>query len=80
MDSHQIYELEKYADLDGSELGEYCIALISVYNRRDYASPEFETLLDEELSRQLTYFKENCEIVERTETFTRKIRDLEWNK
>lgn len=72
-------ELRKYADLEGTEIGELCNALIAVAYRAEYSSEEFIAALDKELTEQLDNFKQNATIVSRDETFTRKVIELEWN-
>lgn len=70
--------LRRYAELEGTELGELCLALVSVAYRAEYASDDFATALEKELTAQLDNFKENATIIEREETFTRKVAGLEW--
>lgn len=71
-------DLIKYADIEGTEIGEVCILLTDIARYPDYVSEEFYHALEKEIMSQLKYFKENSEIVEREETFTRKMVELAW--
>ncbi len=57
-------ELLNYADLEGTELGEYW-RLIAELNSYYYCtSPKFYSALEKELKYQLKFAKENFEVVE----------------
>jgi len=71
-------ELKEYAELEGSELGESINSLLSMYNDEDYIGKEFFKHLKVELKRQLNYFRNNSEIVEREYTFINKCKELNW--
>lgn len=71
-------ELQKYADLEGTELGEMCTILCSLFGYPDYMSEEFFTAIENEITKQLDNFKTNSKIVEIEETVVRKVVDLEW--
>jgi hypothetical protein len=76
----KIEELEKYANLEGSELGELCQALIAVARYPDYCcSKKFFKAVEQEIDAQLKNFQDHCKIVDREEPSTRRIRELEWN-
>lgn len=76
-----IDKLQKYINLDGTELGEVGKYLFSLWESyRDYLSPEFVTALELELADQLNHFEQNCEIVEREFEIKRveKVKELVW--
>ncbi len=71
-------KLAKYAEIEGSEIGETCSTLISLVRCCDYVTPEFYTALCKEMKVQLDNFKEHSRIVEREEVKTYRIKELEW--
>jgi hypothetical protein len=71
-------KLQKYAEIDGSEIGELCISMIQLSRYSDYVSEEFVDALYAEMVSQLENFEECATIVETEETFTRKVVYLEW--
>lgn len=71
-------ELEHYASLDGTEWGETMLALCHLYRYSTYISTELVELIKKEVNDNLKYVKENATIVEESETYTRKIKTLEW--
>lgn len=76
-----IEKLQKYIDLDGTELGDCASSLIALYESYvDYVSPKFLRALELELKDQLNNFEENCEIVEREieKKEVRKVKELVW--
>ena len=75
---HEIQELEKYAQLEGSEIGELCSALIQTTYLTTCASDNFRAALVKEIKDQLKMFKDNTEIVEKEITSTQKCTELEW--
>ena len=74
----EIVELARYADLEDSEIGELCRALMHTARYLDYMSEEFKVSLVEEIRYQLKMFKENTRIVETEETYIEKFKTLEW--
>jgi hypothetical protein len=74
----EIEELEEYAMMEGTEIGELCGKLLSLVSLSSYASDEFQNSLAREINLQLKNFKENSEIVERTVTETTTYKELEW--
>ena len=74
----EIKELEEYANMEGTEIGELCHVLIRMANYRDYMSDEFRLALEKEIKSQLNMFKGSTQIVEKVETFTQKFKELEW--
>ena len=73
-------KLEKYANLERSELGELCRSLIGLVGLRDYMGSEFAAALEKELSEQLKNFTDHAKIVERERTFRLyTYKELEWN-
>jgi len=73
-------ELEEYTQLEGTEIGELCNALIAVAHRKDYcSSKKFIKALEQEIDEQLKNFKDHCKIVEREVVTKDKVRELEWD-
>lgn len=73
-----IEQLEEYVKLEGSEIGEACSLLCQLAHYSYCISDELVKALDKELVEQLTMFKEQTTIIERTETRTQTYRELEW--
>lgn len=73
-----IAELEVYTELEGTEIGEACTLLHRLAHYAYCLDDKFVKALDKELASQLSMFKDQCTIVERTETQTIKYRELEW--
>ncbi len=75
----KIDELEEYAVLENTEVGEYCMTLLAFMEwHHDMSSPILKEAMCQEVLDQLEMFQDNCDIVdeERTETMTYKV--LEW--
>jgi len=73
-------ELRRYAELDGTEVGEACnmiCTLAGTYN--DYIGDEFKEALYKEIEEHLHFFKKNCKIVSETIPVQQTVYDLEWN-
>lgn len=71
-------ELKKFADLEGTELGELWAGLIATAYRVEHASATFANALEKEIDAQIECCKECATIVEEEETYTRKVVRLEW--
>lgn len=80
MNNLDLEELRAYADLEGTEVGDYVSLLLALKEQCSWQMEvSFANELDEELMRQLTMFRTRTKIVERTVTETRTIRELEWD-
>ncbi len=75
----QVEELREFGGLDGSEWGEMALSLCSLYGFRDYLNEKFVNELEGEILSQLEAVKENAQVVETIETFSRTVKSLEWN-
>ena len=65
MDMRKLGEqLEEYAELEGSEAGEYWTILCDLSQREYAMGDEFAAAVRKELESQLAYIEENCAIVE----------------
>jgi hypothetical protein len=78
IDQVYITELEKYAELEGSELGEVLRDLCHISNYSNYLSASFEKAVEKEIKTQLIYFKKNTKIVLKKVTQTLEHKELEW--
>ena len=78
IDKEKELEFEEYVKLEGSEIGEACYALLQLAKYPDYVSEEFQLAIEKEIDVMLEMFKEETRIVEREETYTRKVVELEW--
>lgn len=76
MTNEQIQELQRYADMEGTELGEYVNLIIALIGRSDCASDEFMDHVLDEAETLLNEFKTNYRIEEREITQKRTIREL----
>ena len=75
---NNIEELEKYGELEGSELGEAIRGLCDLANNSDYVSKDFAKSIEKEVNHQLNYFKKNTKITTNTSTNTYTYEKLEW--
>jgi len=71
-------ELEEYSNLEGTEFGEVCNALILLANYYSILSEPLRKSVEEEIIANLNYFKENC-VINTEETIPVKVRKLDWN-
>lgn len=72
-------QLEEYAQLEGTEIGESCLLLTQLVSYEPYLSDEFVAALTKEMTSQLENFKENTTIVDDVEKIERPFKRLEWN-
>lgn len=72
-----IEELRTYAELDGTEWGEMLDLCERLWGYSSIMSSELVTALENEMKAALEYAREELEIVETVETFTRKTKRLE---
>ena len=72
-----IDELQKYADLEGSELGEACQHLINLWNMESYISCDLAEMLEKEIRWHLVSFKTSFEIKEETREYTVKYLEFQ---
>jgi len=71
-----IDELQTYADLEGSELGETCQQLINLWNMESYISSDLAEQLEKEIRWHLGNFKSCYEIIEETRQYA--VKSLEY--
>ena len=73
-------ELEKYIELECSEISEVVDTLLKLTEYQPYISEEFYDAVILELKDTLTMFKERTKIVTktRTRTLTDEYKELEW--
>lgn len=76
--SENVALLEKYAYYEGTELGEYWSNLVSLYDRVDMMTEDFQRAVELEIFDQAKFARENFRLVTRTrsETSTRTITEL----
>ena len=77
MTNNELKELEKYARLEFSEIGE-CVEMMLRLRTYSELSEEFLNSVDKELKFLLDDFKKNCRINTRAVTRTTLIEELEW--
>ena len=70
-------DLQEYAQIEGTELGETCEILLQLHGCKDYVSKEFYESLIKEIKDQLDNFRSYFKIVEKTETNIITYRELE---
>ena len=81
----RIEELQKYIELEGSELGEAWAMLCEIHNRGDYLSESFKNAIRREIKKQYDYVKKHAKIVKRkSKCFNCNnglvdVIDLEWD-
>lgn len=74
-------ELSMYAELDGTEIGDYFSSLAAMRSHNvDYGmTDEFSAALDKEIADRLAWIKGATRIIEETITPKPvKVKDLEW--
>lgn len=76
MDDKQLQQLERYADLEGTEIGEAINALLLAKQFSPYLNDDFNEAIEKELMNFLTDFETNWEIRTTVETHTVKVVDL----
>ena len=74
----ELNELQEYADLDGTEVGDLVSCLLSL-DPSYFMTTDMKTALQNELREQLQNFRDYATIEERTETITRTIKELNWS-
>lgn len=72
-------QLEEYAQLEGTEIGEVGLLLSQLVSYEPYMSKQFVKALQKELTDQLDNFKKNTTIVDDVEKIERPFKRLEWN-
>jgi hypothetical protein len=78
IDQTHIIELEKYAELEGSELGEALADLCHIANYADYLSDVFSKAVEKEIIYQLDFLKNHTKIIKRQYTQEYTHEELEW--
>lgn len=73
-----VTELHRYAELEGSEIGDCCILLSSLETYKDELSNEFYTALCKEIEYQLKIFKECSVIIKEDKVYNYTEERLEW--
>ena len=73
-----ISELEEYAGIEGSELGETCLCLIRLWEMHPYLSNELQELVAEEIRWHLDNFKNNYVLKSKTRTIKQTYKHLEF--
>ena len=74
-----IRDLQKYAEIEGSEIGEYCQLLLKLYESyTDYMNPVFIDQLHDEILDQTNHFKRYCRINRVTKQEETVYDELEW--
>ena len=73
-----IEELKKYAELEGSELGEALGDLCHIANYADYLSDEFSKAVEKEIIYQLDFLKKHTRIIKRQYTQEYTHEELDW--
>ena len=73
-------ELQRYASLDNTKLGEACNLLISLQGYEPYLTDAFTEALRTEIKEQLENFQTKARIVEKEEIIKRTYEELEWDR
>ena len=75
----EIEELEKYADYEGTELGEMCQSLVRIAHYPDYISEELRQTVAQEIVDTLAVFHEQATLVEVEVKSSYMSTELVWN-
>jgi len=82
MTNEEYIELSNYVDLEGTEIGDYCLELLCLRDKnQDYGmSDEFSKALNVEMLLWLNKFRTETEITVRYESQPdKKITELKWH-
>ena len=72
-------DLDRYAELEGTELGEAWKGLTQLVPSTPYLSVEFRGALEREIAAQLAHCKAHARIESREETHTQLWAELVWD-
>ena len=75
-----VIELNRYAEIEGSEIGDCCILLSALETHKDELSNKFYEALCKEIEYQLKLFKECCVIVKEDKVYNYTEERLEWHE
>lgn len=78
--NEDIIELLSYAEICNDEYGEYCKALIELYNAGQSIGSSFCCNIGKQILKELTYFKTHAKIITEIEETRREVQTLEWDK
>ena len=74
-----VEQLREYAEIEGSEVGEFLRALCSMASVMSYgASDQFRDAHNTEVQKHLAYMRAHTRIVKKMETRKIEVVDLEW--
>ncbi len=76
----KINELRKYAQFEGTELGEMCLLLCDILDYPDFLSDKLITMLEVEIADHLENFQKHTRIIKEERTVTHIATYLEWNQ
>lgn len=79
MNEDQLIELEEYADLEGSELGEVVHLLLRLNQYQYGLSDEFKKALASEIESIYRLFANETKIIEREVISKRIVKELVWS-
>ena len=74
----KVAQLNKYAELEGTEYGEVCRQLCILGQYHDYMTEPFLESLSAEIERQLAHFQDHARIERKPERETRWVETLVW--
>ena len=72
--------LQKYSDLEGTELGEVCELLQQLKQKQPYISLDLYDLVINEMELLLKLFENDSKIVDRIDTEPRHYKELVWRE
>ena len=75
---NKVAKLERYAALEGAEVGELCQLLCRLMTYVDYMDENFNSALRKEINKQLKNFTQHSRIVEKAKTTEEQVIELEW--
>ena len=78
MKDDDLIELTKYAQMEGTEIGECCQYLLSLWYRRDYLIDMNRHDLEREIMAQLNNFRTFSKIITKQRTTIASYEELEW--
>lgn len=75
----RLRQLQKFYEVEGAELGEFCALLDRLWSYTYCAQTKgFEDLIAEEILAQLEFFQNNAVVIEEEQTYTRTFKYIEW--
>ena len=71
--------LKRFADIEGSGIGDMWNSLVGCSYKAEYYSDEFSKALEKEIDKQIEFCLNNAIVIEEEQTISQKVTRIEWN-